>query len=122
MATVMTHRAEALKPRSVFETIKVTAPSGHTGDYTINDNPENILSTVARSAEGIVVFTLAQPWAAIANVLVSIDTDDFTATVDSAVASTGVITVTFRLQSADASADTDPDDAVIRMTLHLRLQ
>lgn len=123
MATVAAHRALSLRPECVFETVKITGAADVDADgYTITTNPGNIVSTVAKASVGTITITLAQAWAGIEQVLVSADVDDFTFTVDSAVASTGVITVTCRKQSADASADTDPDGAVLRITLQLRLQ
>jgi len=119
MATVAAHRALSLRPECVFETVKITAAADvNANGYTLTANPQSIVSTAAKTAEGVLTITLAQKWAAIEQVLISTDTDDFTFTVDSITDSTGVIVVTCRTGGADA----DPDGQVLRITLQLRLQ
>jgi hypothetical protein len=123
MANVAAHRALALKPETVITTIKATAHATdlEAGGFTINVNPENIVSSIARTAEGVVTITLAQAWAALDNCLVSLSLDDHTVTLDSEDVSDSA-TPQIVLTTRTGGADADADAGVFRITLVLRLQ
>jgi len=119
MANVSTHIARSLKPQTVWFTVKATADDDlESNGFTIDENPENVVSTIARTDEGIVTITLAQAWAALENCLVSLSIDDHTVTLDSEdVDGAKTVVLTTRTGGADA----DADSAVFRITLGLRL-
>jgi hypothetical protein len=120
MATVNTHPLEALRPREVIATIKATgAADVETNGFTINENPHNIVSTFARSAEGEITVTLVQKWAALSNCIVTCSIDDTNVTLD---AETVATTKTIKFTTVTGGAAADADSGVIRATLVLRLQ
>ena len=122
MATVAAHRALALKPETIIATVKFTGKSDvEANGFTINQNPENIVSTVTRSDEGDIAITLAQKWAALDNCLVSTNLESVGAVLASETVSTTKVVNITTFNTTTGSPE-DADDGVIRATLILRLQ
>jgi hypothetical protein len=96
------------------------AAAVHTDGYTVTDGGEEIASA-ARSAEGAITITLRHKWVALLGVDVTCSLPDYTWTKTSeTVATTKTIVITGRLQSAGASASTDPDSGVIDLRIWLK--
>lgn len=85
--------------------------------YTVTTG-SHYISSVTKSAEGIAVVTMKDPYQALEGLSCLLSIDDHTVTVDSTSLndSTPTINLTFRTGAADA----DPDSAEIYLTLHLR--
>jgi len=100
---------------------KITAAAAiHTDGYTVTDGGEEVAS-VARGGEGSIVITLRHKWVALLGVDVACSINDYTFTLASNLVSTSkTITMTSRLQSAGASASTDPDSAVLDLRIWLK--
>jgi hypothetical protein len=119
MANLATHRLASTKAGEVVHTVKITAAADvNANGYTVTDDPANVVASVAKSAEGIAVVTLNQAWVGLSNAIATLSIDDHTVTLDAEdVDGAKTLTMTFRTGGSDA----DPDGAVIRLTLFLRL-
>lgn len=125
MATSPSYRAEGAKPRQLTATVKFTGAADVDADgFTVTENPQNIVDSVTKSAEGVILVTFRQKWASLDNLVLSTDLDDYTFTWDANAigSSPPTATITCRKQSDAASASTDLDDSSNALTLFLRYQ